>query len=329
MNSMTEQKALELAIKEIEKKFGKETFSQSESFDNQVIKSGSILLDNAIGVGGYPKGKIIEIYGNESSGKTTIALQCVKECIKEGGSVAYIDAECSIDSKYLSHLGIDPTKLLVATPEYGEQAFSIIDALIKTNMVDLIVVDSVAALVPKNDIESSMEDQSMGTHARMMSKGLKILQTSLSKHKTTIIFINQVREKIGAMFGNNEITTGGRALKFFSTLRLDVRRSELIKTGTDVIGIRSKITVTKNKVAPPFKNCFVDIFFNKGFDPTKEIIDFAIEYEIIKKSGSWFYYNETKLAQGRNNLDLYLKENNEIYDQIKILVLVEIDKNNK
>lgn len=286
MNTMTEQKALELAIKEIEKKFGKDTFSQTENFNNEVIKTGSFLLDNAIGVGGLPKGKIIEIYGNESSGKTTIALQCVKESISSGGSVAYIDAECSIDSKYLTSLGIDPSKLLIATPEYGEQAFSIIDALIKTNMVDLIVVDSVAALVPKVDVESSMEDQSMGTHARMMSKGLKIIQTSLSKSKTTIIFINQVREKIGVMFGNNETTTGGRALKFFSCIRLDVRRSELIKSGSDVIGIKSKITVTKNKVAPPFKVCFVDIFFNKGFDPTKEIIDFAIEYEIIKKSGS-------------------------------------------
>lgn len=325
MNTMTEQKALELAIKEIEKKFGKDTFSQTENFNNEVIKTGSFLLDNAIGVGGLPKGKIIEIYGNESSGKTTIALQCVKESISSGGSVAYIDAECSIDSKYLTSLGIDPSKLLIATPEYGEQAFSIIDALIKTNMVDLIVVDSVAALVPKVDVESSMEDQSMGTHARMMSKGLKIIQTSLSKSKTTIIFINQVREKIGVMFGNNETTTGGRALKFFSCIRLDVRRSELIKSGSDVIGIKSKITVTKNKVAPPFKVCFVDIFFNKGFDPTKEIIDFAIEYEIIKKSGSWFYYNETKLSQGRNNLDLYLKENQELYQEIKSLILEKIE----
>lgn len=325
MNTMTEQKALELAIKEIEKKFGKDTFSQTENFNNEVIKTGSFLLDNAIGVGGLPKGKIIEIYGNESSGKTTIALQCVKESISSGGSVAYIDAECSIDSKYLTSLGIDPSKLLIATPEYGEQAFSIIDALIKTNMVDLIVVDSVAALVPKVDVESSMEDQSMGTHARMMSKGLKIIQTSLSKSKTTIIFINQVREKIGVMFGNNETTTGGRALKFFSCIRLDVRRSELIKSGNDVIGIKSKITVTKNKVAPPFKVCFVDIFFNKGFDPTKEIIDFAIEYEIIKKSGSWFYYNKTKLSQGRNNLDLYLKENQELFQEIKSLILEKIE----
>ncbi|MDE5767726.1 MAG: recombinase RecA [Malacoplasma sp.] len=325
-NNFVNQKALELAVKEIEKRFGKETFSQNESFSKlDVIKTGSLLLDNAIGVGGFPKGRIVEIYGNESSGKTTIALQAVKECIKANGNVAYIDAENSLDAKYLKSLDIDPNKVLIANPEYGEQAFAIIDALVKTNMVDLIIVDSVAALVPKSDMEASMEDQSMGTHARLMSRGLKVIQSSIAKSNTCVVFINQVREKIGVMFGNNEITTGGRALKFFSSLRLDVRRSELLKSGNDVIGIKSKVTITKNKVAIPFKTCFVDIFFNKGFNPIKEIVDFAIEYEIVQKSGSWYYFEDKKLSQGRNNLDSYLNENQDLYTKIKDLVLKKIE----
>ena len=286
VTNMSQEKALELAIKEIEKKFGKETFSQCSNSEIEVIKTGSLVLDNTIGIGGFPKGRIIEIFGNESSGKSTIALQAVKECINNNGNVAYIDAENSLDNSYLKSLGIDTDKLLIANPEYGEQAFTIIDALAKTNMMDLIVIDSVAALVPKSDMDSSIEDQSMGTHARMMSKGLKMIQSSNYKSNTCVIFINQIREKIGVMFGNNETTTGGRALKFFSSLRLDVKRSELIKYGNSVIGIKSKITVVKNKVSIPFKSCFVDIFFNKGFDYKKEIIDFAIQYDIINKSGS-------------------------------------------
>lgn len=324
VTNMAEDKALELAIKEIEKKFGKETFNQTSEPKIDVIKTGSLVLDKAIGIGGFPKGRIIEIFGNESSGKTTIALQAVKECISNNGNVVYIDAENSLDSSYLTSLGIDTNKLLIANPEYGEQAFSIIDALVKTNMIDLIIVDSVAALVPKSDVDSSFEDQSMGTHARLMSKGLKMIQASIYKSNTCVIFINQVREKIGIMFGNNETTTGGRALRFFSTLRLDVKRSELLKYGNDVIGIKSKVTVVKNKVSVPFKSCFVDIFFNKGFDYKKEIIDFAIQYEIINKSGSWFYYKENKLIQGRTNLETYLTNNNELYEEIKQLVLDRI-----
>lgn len=325
VTNMSQEKALELAIKEIEKKFGKETFSQCSNSEIEVIKTGSLVLDNTIGIGGFPKGRIIEIFGNESSGKSTIALQAVKECINNNGNVAYIDAENSLDNSYLKSLGIDTDKLLIANPEYGEQAFTIIDALAKTNMMDLIVIDSVAALVPKSDMNSSIEDQSMGTHARMMSKGLKMIQSSIYKSNTCVIFINQIREKIGVMFGNNETTTGGRALKFFSSLRLDVKRSELIKYGNSVIGIKSKITVVKNKVSIPFKSCFVDIFFNKGFDYKKEIIDFAIQYDIINKSGSWFYYKDTKLAQGKTNLENFLNSNTELYEEIKSLVLNRIE----
>lgn len=325
VTNMSQEKALELAIKEIEKKFGKETFSQCSNSEIEVIKTGSLVLDNTIGIGGFPKGRIIEIFGNESSGKSTIALQAVKECINNNGNVAYIDAENSLDNSYLKSLGIDTDKLLIANPEYGEQAFTIIDALAKTNMMDLIVIDSVAALVPKSDMDSSIEDQSMGTHARMMSKGLKMIQSSIYKSNTCVIFINQIREKIGVMFGNNETTTGGRALKFFSSLRLDVKRSELIKYGNSVIGIKSKITVVKNKVSIPFKSCFVDIFFNKGFDYKKEIIDFAIQYDIINKSGSWFYYKDTKLAQGKTNLENFLNSNTELYEEIKSLVLNRIE----
>ena len=325
VTNMSQEKALELAIKEIEKKFGKETFSQCSNSEIEVIKTGSLVLDNTIGIGGFPKGRIIEIFGNESSGKSTIALQAVKECINNNGNVAYIDAENSLDNNYLKSLGIDTDKLLIANPEYGEQAFTIVDALAKTNMMDLIVIDSVAALVPKSDMDSSIEDQSMGTHARMMSKGLKMIQSSIYKSNTCVIFINQIREKIGVMFGNNETTTGGRALKFFSSLRLDVKRSELIKYGNSVIGIKSKITVVKNKVSIPFKSCFVDIFFNKGFDYKKEIIDFAIQYDIINKSGSWFYYKDTKLAQGKTNLENFLNSNTELYEEIKSLVLNRIE----
>ncbi|MCF0217994.1 MAG: recombinase RecA [Malacoplasma sp.] len=324
MNDTMNERELSLALKEIEKKFGKQTFNQTESFSNEVISTGSILLDKATGVNGFPKGKIIEIYGNESSGKSTIALQVVRECINNNGNVAYIDLENSLDKKYLDSLGIDASKVLIANPEYGEQAFSIIEALLKTEMIDLIVVDSVAAMVPKSDMDASIEDQSMGTHARLMSKGLKIIQPAIAKSNTCVIFINQIREKIGVVFGNNEITTGGRALKFFSCLRLDVRRSELLKNGNDIIGIKSKIVITKNKVGIPFKSCFVDIFFNQGFNPFKEIIDFAIQYDIIQKSGSWFYYDKQKIGQGRNNLENYLANNNELFETIKSLVLQKI-----
>lgn len=321
MNQMNENKILSEAIKEIEKKFGKETFNNIENFNVQSINSGSYILNNTLGINGFPRGRIVEIFGNESSGKTTIALQAIKACLEDGGNVAYIDAENSLDAKHIEKLGIDPSKVLIANPEYGEQAFSIVDALIKTNLIDLIIIDSVAALIPKSELDGDINDSVVGSHARLMSKGLRMIQSTIAKSKTCVIFINQVREKVGIMFGNNETTTGGRALKFFSSLRLEVKRSELLKESNDVIGIKSKITVVKNKLAPPFKSCFIDIFFDKGFDAKKEIIDFAIEYEIIEKNGSWYSYENKKICQGRNQLDKYLNENLDIFEIIKAKVL--------
>lgn len=329
MESFLNNKPLNDALKEMEKKFGKQTFEDLNNENVNVISSGSISLNEAIGIGGFPKGRIVEIYGNESSGKTTIALQAAKECISSGGNVAYIDVENALNPSYVSSLGIDLKKLLIAHPDNGEQAFDLIDALLKTNMINLIVIDSVAALVPKQEIEGNMQDQNIGLHARMMSKGLRMIQNTIAKSDACVIFINQVREKVGVMFGNPEITTGGRALRFFSSLRLDVRKSELIKEGNEVLGIKSKVSVVKNKMAPPFKNCFIDIFFDKGFDYFKEIINFAIEYEIITKSGTWFYYNDQKLGQGRSQSEKYLHDNQNLYEEIKTKVLNKLDEKNK
>lgn len=316
-----EDKLFNEAIKEIDKKYGKGSLVQCDLKNVDVIKTGSALLDQTLGIGGFPKGRIIEIFGNESSGKTTIALQSVAECLNNNGRVAYIDAENSLDINYITAMGIDPNKLLIARPESGEQAFSIIDALIKTNMIDLIVVDSVAALVPESELKGEISDQNIGAHARLMSKGLRMLQNTISKSNVCVIFINQLREKVGIMFGNPEVTTGGRALKFFSSIRLDVRKSELLKSGNDVTGIKTKITVVKNKLAPPLKHCFVDIFFGKGYDYKNEIINFALDYEIIKKSGSWLYYGDKKICQGKTQLENHLKENNELFELIKNDVL--------
>lgn len=322
MNDIKQNDALINAIKEVERKFGKETFNELAN-SLEVIDTGSVFLNEVLGTNGFPKGRIIEIYGSESSGKTTIALSAVKQCLAKGGNVAYIDAENALDSKYVSNLGIDTKSLLVATPLHGEQAFSIIDALLKTRMMDLIVVDSVAALVPKVELDGDISDQNMGLHARLMSKGLRMIQHEVAKSNTCVIFINQTREKIGTYFGSNQTTTGGVALKFYASMRLEVRRSELIKSGDEIVGIRSKINLIKNKLASPFQTCFVDIYFNKGFDPKKEIIDYAIERNIIQKSGSWYYLNDTKLAQGKANLMEYFdkKENHSIYENIKNEVL--------
>lgn len=316
-----ESKLFDQAINEIDKKYGKGTLVQCDLKNVDVLKSGSVILDKALGIGGFPKGRIIEIFGNESSGKTTIALQAVAECLNNDGRVAYIDAENALDINYIISMGIDPNKLLLARPENGEQAFSVIDALIKTNMIDLIVVDSVAALIPESELNGEMTDQNIGAHARLMSKGLRMLQGTISKTNVCVIFINQLREKVGVMFGNPEITTGGRALKFFSSIRLDVRKSELLKSGNEIKGIKTKVTVVKNKLAPPLKHCFIDIFFGKGYDYKNEIINFAIDYEIIKKSGSWLYYGDKKLCQGRNQLEKYLKDDIELFNLIKNDVL--------
>ena len=328
MENFLNNKPLNDAIKEMEKKFGKQTFEALNQDNIGVISSGSISLNDAIGIGGFPKGRIVEIYGNESSGKTTIALQTAKECINNDGNVAYIDVENALNPKYISSLGIDLNKLLIAHPDNGEQAFALIDALLKTNMINLIVVDSVAALVPKQEIEGNIQDQSIGLHARMMSKGLRMIQGTIAKSDACVIFINQIREKVGVMFGNPEITTGGRALRFFSSLRLDVRKTELLKEGNEVLGIKSKISVIKNKMAPPFKTCFIDIFFDKGFDYFKEIISFAIDYEIITKSGTWFYFNEIKLGQGKSQSEKYINDHPDLFKEIKEKVLNKLDEKN-
>ena len=321
---------LDDAMKKIENKFGKGVIKHSNDFlewKDNVISTGSINLDNALSVGGFPKGRIIEIYGNESSGKTTIALQTVCECQKAGGRVAYIDAENALDINYIKKIGVNTDELLLAQPESGEQAFTIIDSLIKTDQIDLIVVDSVAALIPQSELDGEVFEQNIGAHARLMSKGLRMVQNSISKHNVCVIFINQLREKVGVMFGNPEITTGGRALKFFSTIRLEVKKSELIKEGNEPIGIKSKVTVVKNKIGVPLRNCFIDIFFGKGFDYRNELTNFAIGYNIIKKNGSWFYYNDEKLGQGRAQVDELLKNNNELFEKIKEDTLGQVKEN--
>jgi recombination protein RecA len=251
----------------------------------EVIPTGSLLLDKALGIGGYPKGRIIEIYGNESSGKTTLAIQAVAQCQKQGGKAAYIDLECALDSKFCLNNGVELDKLILSQPESGEQTFSLLEALIKTDMIDLIVVDSVAALVPKAEVEGDFGDQTIGLLARMMSKGLRILQPLISKHNTTVIFINQVREKVGVVYGNPEVTTGGRALKFYSSIRMELRKSELLKKGEECVGIRTNAKIVKNKLAPPLTRAAIDIYFDRGFDYDSEIIDFAIEKGVIKKAG--------------------------------------------
>jgi recombination protein RecA len=288
MNNINEQKLFEEAIKQIETQFGKGSIAQlinnGEKID--VIPTGSLQLDRALGVGGYPKGRIIEIFGNESSGKTTLALQAIAQCQKLGGRCAYIDLEHALDAKFCEINNVDLSKLLLAQPESGEQSFSLMEALIKTDMIDLIVIDSVAALVPNAELLGEFEDQTIGLHARLMSKGLRILQGLIAKHNTTVIFTNQIREKIGVMYGNPETTTGGRALKFYATIRMELRKNELIKSGNEVIGIKTCAKIVKNKVAPPLYKAFIDIYFDKGIDHTAEIIDFALEKGVIAKKGA-------------------------------------------
>lgn len=292
-------------------------FANQNNEKIDVIPTGSIALDKALGVGGYPIGKIIEIYGNESSGKTTIALQAIKQAQLLGKKCLFIDLENSLDIKYVRNIGIDDSKLLIAYPNSGEQAFDIMELMIKSNKVDFIVVDSVAAMIPINEIESKYDEQQMGLQARMMSKGLRKIQSLLINNECTILFINQIREKIGIFFGNPETTTGGKALKFFSSIRLETRKSDLIKSDNDKIGIQAKVTVIKNKLAAPLKTAFIDIYFDKGFNYNNEIIEFAIKYEILKKSGSWYFYNNDKLCQGKEQLKKYLNEHSDVFELIK------------
>lgn len=280
------------------------------------VSSGSIAIDVALGVGGYPRGRIIEIYGPESSGKTTVALHAIAEVQKLGGYAAFIDAENALDPSYAQKLGVNIDELLVSQPDTGEQGLEIAEALVRSGAIDIIVVDSVAALVPKAEIEGEMGDSHMGLQARLMSQAMRKLSGALNKSKTIAIFINQVREKIGVMFGNPETTPGGRALKFYSTIRMEVRRAEVIKQGSEIIGNRTKIKIVKNKVAPPFKSAEVDIMYGEGISLEGEIVDIGSELDIIQKSGSWYSYEGERLGQGRENAKLYLKENPELKHEI-------------
>lgn len=309
------QAALEQALKQIEKQFGKGSIMKlGEQTDRRIstIPSGSLALDAALGVGGYPRGRIIEIYGPESSGKTTVALHAIAEVQAAGGQAAFIDAEHALDPVYAQNLGVNIDELLLSQPDTGEQALEIAEALVRSGAVDILVIDSVAALVPKAEIEGEMGDSHVGLQARLMSQALRKLSGAINKSKTIAIFINQIREKVGVMFGNPETTPGGRALKFYSTVRLEVRRAETLKQGTEMVGNKTKIKVVKNKVAPPFRVAEVDIMYGEGISKEGEIIDLGSELDIVQKSGSWYSYNDERLGQGRENAKLFLKENPEV-----------------
>ncbi|WP_088041156.1 recombinase RecA [Bacillus sp. EAC] len=314
------QAALEMALKQIEKQFGKGSIMKlGEQTDRRIstISSGSLALDIALGVGGYPRGRIVEIYGPESSGKTTVALHAIAEVQAQGGQAAFIDAEHALDPIYAQKLGVNIDELLLSQPDTGEQALEICEALVRSGAIDIIVVDSVAALVPKAEIEGEMGDAHVGLQARLMSQALRKLSGAINKSKTITIFINQIREKVGVMFGNPETTPGGRALKFYSSVRLEVRRAEQLKQGNDIVGNKTKIKVVKNKVAPPFRQAEVDIMYGEGISKEGEILDIGSDLDIVLKSGAWYSYNEERLGQGRENAKIFLKENKDIRDTVK------------
>lgn len=313
-------KTLEEVMAQIEKQFGKGAIMKLGSEEHIQVEStpsGSIGLDIALGVGGYPKGRIIEIFGPESSGKTTFALEAIAECQKQGGRAAFIDAEHALDPVYSKNLGVNIDELLLSQPDTGEQALEIVDALVKSEAVNLIVIDSVAALVPQAEIEGEMGDSHIGLQARLMSQALRKLSGNINKTKTTAIFINQLREKVGIMFGNPETTPGGRALKFYSSVRLDIRRGEQIKNGDQVVGNKTNIKVVKNKVAPPFKNITVDIMYGEGISKEGELLDIGSEIGVVEKSGAWYAYNGEKIGQGKENAKIYLKENPDVEEEIE------------
>ena len=320
VNKEDKDKALDKVLNDIEKQFGKGSImklGENKHMKVDVVSSGCLSLDIALGVGGYPKGRIIEIYGPESSGKTTFALQAIAEHQKLGGRAAFIDAEHALDPEYAKKLGVNIDELLLSQPDTGEQALEICEALVRSEALSIVVIDSVAALVPQAEIDGEMGDSHVGLQARLMSQALRKLSGTISKTQTTCIFINQLREKVGVMFGNPETTPGGRALKFYASIRLDIRRNEQLKMGDGVVGNRTTIKVVKNKVAPPFKTAVVDIMYGEGVSREGEIIDLGVEAGIIEKSGSWFSYNGEKLGQGKENVELLLKDNKELKDEIE------------
>ena len=323
-------KAMQLAVGKIEKDFGKGSIMKLGDKvveDVPVISSGSIQLDAALGVGGYPRGRVIEIYGPESSGKTTLAIHAIAEAQKNGGIAAIIDAEHAFDRFYAEKLGVDVENLFISQPDNGEQALEIADNLIRSGAIDIIVIDSVAALTPKAEIEGDMGDSKMGLQARLMSQALRKLTANISRTNTTCIFINQLREKIGVMFGNPETTTGGNALKFYASIRIDIRRSGQIKDTTDVTGNRTKVKIVKNKLAPPFRRAEFDIMYGEGISKTGEIIDLGVDMEILQKSGSWFSYNETRLGQGRDAVKTLLQDNPELCEEIEAKIREKLASN--
>ncbi|MCR8928937.1 recombinase RecA [Priestia megaterium] len=312
--------ALDMALKQIEKQFGTGSIIKMGEGTHTKVEassSGSLALDIALGINGYPKGRIMEVYGPESSGKTTVSLHAIAEVQKNGGRAAFIDAEHALDPVYARKLGVDIDELLLSQPDTGEQALEIAEALVRSGAVDIIVVDSVAALVPQKEIEGEMGDSHVGLQARLMSQALRKLSGAINKSKTIAIFINQIREKVGVMFGNPETTPGGRALKFYSSVRLEVRRAEQLKLGNDIVGNKTRIKVVKNKMAPPFRIAEVDIMYGEGISKEGEILDIGSEVDIVQKSGSWFSYNEERLGQGRENAKIFLKENPEIREEIR------------
>ena len=326
------EQMLNEALKQIEKQYGKGSImklGEHANVDVDVISSGSLSIDHILGVGGFPRGRIVEIYGPESSGKTTLALQAIAECQKDGGKAAFIDAEHAIDPRYAKNLGVDVDELILSQPDSGEQALEIAEVLIRSGAIDLVVIDSVAALVPQAELDGEMGDSNIGLHARLMSKAMRKMAGAMNANNCTTIFINQLREKVGVMFGNPEVTTGGRALKFYATIRMEVRKSEAIKSGSEIIGNKVNVKVAKNKVAPPFKSCQVEIYYGEGISHISEVINLGVELGILEKSGSWFSYNGEKIGQGFEAVRGYLKANPAIDEEITAKVKAELNKKNE
>ncbi|HLS34727.1 MAG TPA: recombinase RecA [Bacillota bacterium] len=328
------KQALDMALRQIERQFGKGSImklGEEGAQEINSIPSGSLALDVALGIGGYPRGRVVEIYGPESSGKTTVALHAIAEAQKQGGHAAFIDAEHALDPNYARALGVNIEDLLLSQPDTGEQALEIAEALVRSGAIDIVVVDSVAALVPKAEIEGEMGDSHVGLQARLMSQALRKLSGAINKSDTIAIFINQIREKVGVMFGNPEVTPGGRALKFYSSIRLEVRRAETLKQGNDMVGNKTRLKIVKNKVAPPFKEAMVDIMYGKGISKEGELLDIGSELDIVTKSGAWYSYKDERLGQGRENAKQFLMENEEIRDEIHQAIRehYDLDKNSQ